>query len=299
MMDYRLIAVGMLAGSLLCASPAFAAEKCDLQAQVGAGAQAVYDPFASVETILNVTVRVTNDTDEACQARFYIAPVGGDLRLASGADDLSYRIDAPRGGGAGVPEERGPFLIRVPANSNASLDIPLIVPALQVVPRGDYLAQVEVRGIAEGNQPVRIGSGSAPLRVVVPARVEMSISGTAAPPFSDHSMAPASIDFGEAVSGATERVFVNVWSNGSVAVTLSSDNHGVLRHQGDASLPPIPYTARFDGAPVGLGAPFTVQRMPPASLAGASYPLALTLGDVSSKFAGRYKDVITVAVVQN
>jgi hypothetical protein len=179
------------------------------------------------------------------------------------------------------------------------VDIPLLVPALQVVPRGDYLGQLEVRGIGEGNEPVTIGGGSSALRIVVPGRVEMSISGSAAAPFSDHGMAPASIDFGEAVTGAMQRVFVNVWSNGSVAVTLDSENHGKLLHTADPSLRPIPYTARFDGVPVGLAAPFTVQRSPPASLSGASYPLAVTLGDVTGRFAGRYKDVITVTVDQN
>ena len=80
-MDYRLIAAGMIAGSLLCTAPAFAAEKCDLDAQLGPGAQAIYDPFASVDTVLNVTVEVHNRGDQACQARFYVAPTGGNLIL--------------------------------------------------------------------------------------------------------------------------------------------------------------------------------------------------------------------------
>ena len=296
---YRLIAGALIAAFALGGTPGFAAGNCDLTATLGPGAQAVYDPFATADTVLNVTVTAQNRGDSACQARFYVAPLGGELRLTSGANLLAYRIDAPRGGGAGLPQERGPFVLRVPSNSSSSINIPLIVPALQVVPRGDYIGQVDVRGIGEGDEPVSVTAGSAALRIVVPARTEMSISGTAAPPFSSHSMAPASIDFGEAVSGATQRVFVNVWANGSVAVTLSSENHGVLRHQGDSSLPPIDYSARFDGMPVALGAPFSVQRTPPASLAGASYPLAITLGNVAGHFAGRYKDIVTVSVDQN
>jgi hypothetical protein len=127
----------------------------------------------------------------------------------------------------------------------------------------------------------------------------MSISGTSAPPFSSHDMAPASIDFGTARSGATERVFVNVWSNGSVNVTLESANKSVLKLVDNESLPAISYAARFDGAPISLATPYLVQRTPPLSTTGASYELAVTLGDVSNKFAGRYRDVVTVTVNQN
>ena len=299
MLYSRLIAWTLTGAAALVATPAVAANDCQLTAALGPGAQAVYDPFATADTVLNVTVTAQNRGDTPCQARFYVAPLGGELHLISGANLLSYRIDVPRGGGAGLPQERGPFILRVPGNASSTLEIPLIVPALQVVPKGDYDGEVEVRGVGESNEPISITGSSAPLHIVVPARAEMSISGTAAPPFSSHSMAPASIDFGEAVTGATQRVFVNVWSNGSVAITLSSENQGVLRHETNPSLTPIGYTATFDGLPVNLGAPFSVRRTPPLSLAGASYPFAVTLGNVAGHFAGRYKDVVTVNVDQN
>ena len=141
---------------------------------------------------------------------------------------------------------------------------------------------------------------SAPLHIVVPARAEMSISGTAAPPFSSHSMAPASIDFGEAVTGAAQRVFVNVWSNGSVAITLSSENQGVLRHETNPSLTPIGYSGDVRWPSLSIwerrSASGALRR---SSLAGASYPFAVDVGHVAGHFAGRYKDVVTVNVDQN
>jgi hypothetical protein len=288
----------LFAAMALLSSPGYAAKGCEIEAQFGSGAQSVYDPFSPADMILTLTVTARNRSDQACQARFYVAPVGSGLHLLSGASRLTYDLEAPRGGGS-RPDERGPFIAHVPANGSQSVEVPIRVRAHQVVAKGDYIGQLELRGIAAGNEPVAISGASMPIRVLVPARVELNISGTRAPPFSDHNLPGTSIDFGEAQAGATERVFVNVWSNGRVAITLSSENHGAMRHLANPALPSLKFSARFDGSQAALEGPFSIRRMPPQDINGASYPLELTLGDVSGRFAGRYKDVITVSVDQN
>lgn len=279
---------------------AMAKEDCQLTARpASGGAQTLYDPFSPVDTVLNFEIEASNRGNKSCEAGFYVAPRKGDLRLSAGTASLIYRIEGAHGGGGGHANERGPFDAQVAAGSSRTVPIRLVIPAQQIVPQGDYLSELVLRGIGHGNNPIAFTGDNAVIRLVVPARVEMSISGTAAPPLSNQSMAPATIDFGTARTGAMERVFVNVWSNGGVSIRLESENQGKLELVDNKTLPAIPYSARFDGTQINLAAPHIVQRTPPLSTAGSSYEFAVTLGDVSGKFAGRYKDVVTVTANQN
>lgn len=288
------------AGLILAASatPVIAAN-CEVGARPGTAAQDVYDPFSPANTVLTFEILATNAGDKDCNVRFYVAPLGGELVLNSDGHALGYRVEAPRAAGGPEANEHGPFTARVPAGGTSTIQARFTVPAQQVVPRGDYEGQLLLRGRTEGNEPVAFAGGDPVLRLRVQPRVEMSISGTAAASYAEHDMAPASIDLGVAQTGESGRVFVNVWSNGSVLVTLDSQNNGVLRLVEDESLPPIDYLATFDGQRISLATPHAVQRTPPMSIRGSSYELAVTLGDVSGKFAGQYKDVITVTVDQN
>lgn len=279
------------------AAPAMAAPDCDLSTRA-VSAQQSYDPFGSSDVLLDVTISVTNGGSKACQARLYVAPVNGLLSLANGGDRLLYRIDGPHGGGH-APNSSGPFVVRPDPGATQSVMVRVIVPAQQVVSRGDYLSDLAVSAIAEGNTALPISGAPLTLRVRVPARVEMSISGTASTSFPAGASPGAAIAFGQAASGKSDRVFVHVWSNGGVSVSLDSANRGKLKLVGTAVDSTIDYAARFDGVPAPLTSRFTVQRTPPQNLTGASYELTVTLGDVRNKFAGVYKDTITVTVDQN
>lgn len=273
---------------------------CSLTAHiVGGGAQSLYDPFAPLNTVIDLDVDVRNAGDQPCNARLYVAPRDGRLRLSSDGVGLTYRIEGAHTGGSSLPNGYGPFNAHARAHETDTVHIQFTVLAQQIVPRGTYTSDLVLAGIGEGGDPVTIADSGGVLRVEVPSRVDMSISGAAAPSLPTGHMAPASIDFGVAHTGDRGRVFINVWSNGSVTISLDSANHSVLRHIANAALPPIPYSATFDGSPINLASTFAAQRTPPASIVGASYPFVVTLGNVSGKFAGRYRDIVTVNVNQN
>lgn len=293
----RVLTALALAAGLCAATPAQARE-CDLKTKASS-AQKSYDPFSPSDTVLDVAVTVKNDGHGLCEARFFVAPINGRLALSLGGERIPYRIEGPRGGNGGFANEFGPFVATVPARSSASIAIRFTVPAQRVVPKGLYTSDLVVLGVGRGGERLDITGGAVILRAQVLGRVEMSISGTASPPISQSGMAAAGMDFGQARQGDSRRVFVNVWSNGSVSISLNSQNQGVLKLVGNEGLPPIGYSARFDGAAANIAGPFIVQRVPPLSLVGASYELQVTLGDVQNKFAGTYKDVISVSVDQN
>jgi hypothetical protein len=282
--------------ALFCFTPA---QACELSASTsGGGLQKIYDPFAPQNTVADLRVVVMNSGEEACTGRFFVAPTDGQTELsAGGGQRLSYRIEG--GAGGALPGEYGPFSANVPAGGSQTLTIQFTILPQQVVPVGFYTSPLTLRGEDQAQEVIPVG-GSAPiLTMAVPARSEMSISGAPSPSLSSVGMAPATINFPDAKMGQTGEVFVNVWANSSVQVRLLSENGGVLKHLQDSSLPPITYSARFNGVPIGLATSYTVQQTPPMNTVGASYPLEITLGDTSRNFAGRYRDRITVQVQSN
>ncbi|QNQ07723.1 hypothetical protein [Sphingomonas alpina] len=259
-----------------------------------------YNPFAPSNEVADINVELSNSGDTACTVRLFARPSTGGSSLLSGADRLLYRVDNGGAGGGGEAGEIGPFSLTIGARQQRMVGIHIIIPAQQIMPRGLYRTDLALRLVDDANGELALISPNASLNVAVPARIEMNISGAAARGSGGPlSMAPASINFGEAHSGQSERVFVNIWSNGSVTVALSSENGGVLRHMENATLPPISYSTRFDGQPINLRSPVALTRNPPATLSGGAYELAVTLGDIRRNYAGQYKDVITVSISEN
>jgi len=296
MMSGRMMRI-LLSSVSLCAGSAASAEGCDLQASISSVAT-TYEPFDPNMTVLDLDVRVTNDGADPCVARFFIAPVNAALTLSSGPNLISYRVDANRGISE-QPNAYGPFSATVPRGETVSVPIRFQILAQQIVPKGDYTADLIVSGKDADNQPINLSGGQATLRVRVPGRADVSISGATSTRSIGSAPGSAMLDFGEAQSNQMQRAFINVWSNGSVNVRVRSENNGVLRLNGSSALPPIPYTANFDGVEARLDGSFSVQRNPPHSIAGASYPLEIRLGSLKGKFAGRYSDILTVSVDEN
>ncbi|QNE32430.1 hypothetical protein F1C10_11060 [Sphingomonas sp. NBWT7] len=294
-----ILRVGSLMLFLFGAAQAAAAPACSLVVRA-TPSQQVYDPFSAGNVIVDLPVLVRNSGSEGCEARFFLAPVNGLLSLANGGDRLLFRIDAPQGS-VQRANAFGPFAVNVSPGGSQSFVMRIVIPAQQIVPRGDYLADFVLHGLDRDGVPLATPSPPFTVNVRVPGRVEMSITGSSNAAFGGPS--GAGLNFGEAKTGKTERVFVHVWSNGSVNVSLASANGGKLllagSHGGDMRLSSIGYTARFDGEDAALRTSFITSRSPSTARAGSSYELSVTLGDANGKFAGVYKDVITINVDQN
>lgn len=292
------MAAAMFALSSLAATAA-TAQDCSLTAEnQQATAPIAYEPFEPLDGVGFVRVRVRNTGDSSCLAELYLAPAGGRPLLRANGRALEWRTDGRSAGGSGEggAGEIGPFQARVAPGAAHEFEVRVLVPAGQVQPQGSYTGEVNLRVIAQGAD-VPLSAPVTTLAAEVPGRAQMALSGSSTR--AARGMAPPAIDFGELQTGEVGRVFVHVWSNSSVRVTMSSDNRGRMLHVDNASLTPVAYTAAFDGQPISLQAPVTVQRTPPATAAGAAYELALTVGDVSGRFAGLYRDRITVSVEAN
>jgi hypothetical protein len=288
MRKLMICAAGLLS---VIAAPAWAAE-CNLALQGGSNQLTTYDPFAASDEMVVLELNVTNSGPDTCQARLFVEPTSGQRVLIGGADQLSYRFDGtPSGSGT------GPFFIDLAPGATRTLPVRVILDKQQVVPRGTYTADLQARLEPMDDDVLSAVPLGFAMNVQVPARVEMSISGLPSTNIATSSMAPAAIDLQEMYEGQVGRAYVNVWSNGSVTVSLWSDNDGRLLLDGRPTAPAVNYTASFDGQPVSF--PASIGRSPPMSITGAAYELAVTVGSLQGRFAGRYSDTITVEVRQN
>lgn len=288
--------IGRFASTTLLAllATTASAAACSLSAENATPtAQLAYEPFAPHDELTDIRITVRNTGGGACQARVYAQPLGAP-QLTGVGGLLAWRFGE---GGAGPGGEYGPFSATVPGGGEQEITLRIEAPAGQVVPPGAYSGDVQLRIEDSDGAAVELSAPQSTIDAQVSGRALMSITGTYAG--GGPGMAPASINFGAIENGEVGRVFVNVWSNTNVSVSLQSDNGGLMRHSENPALPPIAYTTTFDGDAVSLSSGATLLRSPPLSPAGASYELALTIVDANGRFAGVYQDVIIVTVNEN
>lgn len=160
-------------------------------------------------------------------------------------------------------------------------------------PAGVYREQFTVRYWCEGEDsthPYEI-PGIVAVTVQVPNVLSANVAGASA---------RGEIDFLDFAT-LSRSLSVSVRSTGPYVVTAESLNGSVMLREGargsDAA-DRIPYVVTFGGRPLALGAANSVIN-PRAGLAGQQIPLNVTMDDVSTKRAGRYRDtlVLTLAPV--
>lgn len=287
--------------TVLCAGFACQAQTCDVALTQGPGTVTInYNPFAIGASSTALDVKLENRADGAC-----------DLRL-SFADDTGVEAAGWPLGGVGVqfrPRESsgvtastlepGVFHFTLAGHSTgeAQFDVAVVVDA--VPEAGEHAADLQLlmrdvdRTELLPSVPVRVVLVSTP-------RAQLNLAGAAGAFGSDSSVEV--VDFGDAVTGATRRIFVQVRANTPSTLTIKSEHRGAMRRVTDdkiASDSSVPYSVDLDGAPVDLSALWSREVDPPRTLAGMSLPMAFTLGVVGNQMAGRYEDVLTIDVSPN
>lgn len=278
---------------LCCAAPALA---CDPQiSRVDGPVNDSYEPFSPDAATYPLTITITNRDEAACDLRAVaIGTMSGARRLIgpSSRERLNYeifgdqaiRLPNEQASGFGLP-------IMIGGQQEVTLRLQVRVAPGQVVASGSYDENVELLLLDRGGE-VR-EQRRFPLRVRVEARAQVNLAGTAGV-FSNGSRS-ALLDLGELRDGSSNAVFIQLRSNEPVRVRLQSQNKGELvnvEQPGER----IPYEFVVDGTAVALSAPANLRRAPPRSLDGASYRAVATVPVVGNRFAGEYRDLITVSV---
>ncbi len=275
--------------TLLTVSLSAVAAQAQSQLDAASDVQVLFDPFDGRAAVATLRFDIRHDEAEP-PAALQLRPVDGDWRLHPVG--LRYGLRTSDGRESGGPALNAP--VRAPdARRTSDLSVDVVVPALQFAEAGEATAELEATLLDRAGAP--IGS---PRRVrvtaVVPPRAQANIAG-ARGAFGSQPALPF-IDFGEMQTGETRNAFLQVRANAAAAITAVSQNGGRLVNDDAPDSPGVPYRLEIDGVAASLESPLTLQRRPPASLDGASYPMRFTLGDVSGAYAGTYRDVVTVDV---
>jgi hypothetical protein len=289
-----LAGLGLLAGGL---GPASAADTtaCAPVIQRATADSLRYDPFAPREIGGNLVIEIVNRGTEGCRLSLGIEAANGDrLQLRGPGGSIAYRLRPRRDGFDDGP---GPYArnLDLSVAANGTVRVPLaieIAPGI-VVPPGPYGDLLQLRLFGRDGAAVS-SEESVRLELEVIAQAHANIAGSAGH-FGDGPTFGV-IDFGTLETGERRRAILQIRANTEVRIRVRSEHGGELRHVRFPDLPGIPYSARFDGTPVDLAAVAELVRRPPQRLDGLGYPLDLTIGRVGDRFAGRYRDTLTVSI---
>lgn len=175
----------------------------------------------------------------------------------------------------------------------------VLIPEVSALPRaGIYFDNVRVSLYAHKLENDRLQHYvEFPLQIIVGQNIALSLLDVGRP--FDENDTTHTMNFGELTSGESGRMDIRVRANIGHRLFLSSQNNGSLRHVSSHST--VGYELFVSGRKVSLagssGSPSIAgQSQVPTSDAGELYPVEVRIGDVSSRPAGNYRDVITVSV---
>jgi hypothetical protein len=252
-----------------------------------------YNPFDPVANVRSYTVNIENRASETCFFWLRFDPPAGSAGW-QGSYDFEIRSEtgtllAARGQMPGSSQRlASPALA---PDDAYDFHYTVKMPAGQMLASGNYDQQIEINLTGT--------TGAEPPPNAPPSDTASISLATAVQDYFGLNIAGAgtmkTIDFGELTQGESQRVVVEARSNTNFTLKAYSANRGVL-----AMAPPyetwqIPYSLSIDGSTVALPSevgPFSV-----TSIAGHSFNLDFTVGDVSQKRAGLYSDEITIEIL--
>lgn len=289
----------LVAAAVAALSGATATQACDLGLVEGPQPIRIeYNPFAVAPTPGALDVGFENKGEGEC-----------DLRL-SFTDDADMEVTRAVLGGVGVqfrPREssgvqaadvqRGVFQYLLPPGTRGVAQMDAVVVQNAVADAGEY--GVDLRMRVRNVDGVDLMS-PIPLRLVLQStpRAQLNLAGAAGAFGSGASVEV--VDFGEAATGATRRIFVQVRANAPSTLSIKSQHGGVMHRVEEVENGTVvPYAVELDGEMVDLSTLWTREIDPPRTLAGIALPMTFVLGLINGQMGGRYEDLITVDISPN
>lgn len=187
-----------------------------------------------------------------------------------------------------VSSRAASYYISIPTSTSLS---PTIVRA------GTYTDTFTVRAYDGANID---NSYNVTLTVNVPVVARISLVSTGSP--FNAADTSETLNFGNLVTNQTMSFDMRILTNSGYDVRFSSANDGVMKHLTPGVTTTVPYTVTVNGIEQSLvgtaGTPLlVVSGSGESSTSGFNQPVTVKIGNVSSKVAGNYSDVITVTTV--
>jgi len=290
-----------LVSMLFAATPAFAtggggSSSCNASiGTISAVPTVVYDPFDGVSASVVFTVEAVNQSAEACNLSLAVASAGssGTRYFRRMGDKLRYVVETPDGDDYenDIDEPRGWHPLAGGVGKTRLITVKVKVPSGLIAPAGDYSNMLSFKLYRAGGGGLGTVA-TAPANAVVEERAQVNIAGASG---SWGAWSVDELDFNTLNTGEIRSARVQVRATSGVTIQVVSQNKGKLKHKTLAA--EVPYALKLNNVTMTLDqGPAETDVSPPVSLDGTSYPMVVTIGDVSGRPSGTYKDLLTITV---
>lgn len=256
-----------------------------------------YDPFDGTSESVTFTVEAVNGGADACTVSLAVESAGSSSTryFRWGAEKLRYVVETPGGDDYenDIDEPRGSHTIPGGAGKKVVITLKVKVPSGLIAKASPNYENLLKLRLYRKNGPQLGTDKTANATADVERRAQVNIAGASS---SWGAWSVDELDFNTLTQGETRSAKVQVRATTGVKIHVDSENDGVLKHK---TLPgaTVPYELKLNGTVLTLSSGVAdLNVSPPVSLEGTSYPMVVTIGDVSGRPAGSYKDLLTVTV---
>jgi hypothetical protein len=268
---------------------------------IGSGTSVIgrtlYDPFSATGVSDQYPITVTNMGSTSCVFAIVFSATSTPAKLGA---KLSYDLTNANGYTVLFPAPVGTPVRTIQSapiapNSSVSLPFNVLIAAGQLAGPGDYVDNVNVTA-----QLFSFDGGVYTLLNTVPVVIKYSVLQSLSVNIAGSGVA-TTLDFGVLTQGTQKNVQIQARSNLAYHLNISSDNQGklVLTPAIAGQTWAVPYLATLDATALDLNGIVNTNTSGQTTLLGDNHTFSVSIGDVSKKRAGLYRDVITIRIVPN
>jgi len=267
----------------------------------------VYEPFSGLPS--NQEFKITLEPSDSAsdflsgqggesnrRLRLRIRPSNkGDFQAQGRRQDLTTRFSSnnQRGRFRRVNDEyRQNFRVRNNNIRTKTFALTFSVVASQYADPGTYRLPLDIDLIDIASEEI-LNESKYIIEITVGKKLQTNIAG--ANTNQDSNSRFAVVNFGVLKTGDSRRISIQIRGNTLADINLSSENNGRLIHTRESDLF-VNYSVNVDGVSSELESPLNIIRSIDKTLRGTAYPMDIIIGNVEDKFAGKYRDIITVEV---
>lgn len=276
----------------------------DMELSASNEIQLLYEPFSGLPASETFTLEIRNrssrepepeELDKQYELR--ISPSSGfDFRL-SAASEGEVPLSLMAVDSFAFEQRNGAYIhsigYSVLSDKNTQLGYTVIIPAHVWASPGSYAVSLDIVLVNALDDSDVLASTTVDVLATVNPKLQANLAGQVSS--FEEGVDVAIVDFGALETGESKRLFIQVRGNSPALISLSSENQGAMVHNVNPKWR-VDYSVTVDGQSSDLSSPLELERPIKRNFRGSAYPMDITVGDVTGRFAGKYQDVITIDV---
>ena len=302
---FKIVSKFLAGGLALSAASVVSAQACDLTLE--SAGQVRFEDYSSTDREVRpqkITLRLRNDSDDACVGAMNIEAVDGNGYLVGlSGERMRYGLFSGRDSSQIVfqsgSQSQNQLPISLPADSSRTLDMYLVVDRFQNLPAGSYMTDLnltlqnqDLRNL--DSMTIRVGANVKPSLQANFTGIGGIVSSKSALT-SKSSRQKAVLNLGELTPNETRRLGLQIRANSPVTIQVSSENSGALQHEhGEGE---IAYGVRLNEQYLDLSSSSILRGYSSPKKNGRTNPLVVKLSDFGNNVpAGKYADTLTFRI---